>query len=104
MRAVLLSRLSSRPDLLTRVTVLPYAALGVDLDEPVETVVMINVMYAMEPGYHKRLWPVLAAQLAPAGLLIFTWRAGGPPTPGPLQDLDSRQARRAKVSRLTESR
>ncbi len=81
MRAVLLSRLSSRPELLKRVTVLPCDALSVDLDEPVEAVVMINVMYALEPDYRKRLWPVLAAQLAPAGLLVFTWRVGGPPTP-----------------------
>ena len=86
MRAVLLSRLSSCPELLKRVTVLPCDALSVDLDKPVEAMVMINVMYALEPDYRKRLWPVLAAQLAPAGLLVFTWRAGGPPTPRPLQE------------------
>jgi hypothetical protein len=40
--------------------------------------VMINVMYALEPDYRRRLWPVLAAQLAPGGLLIFTWRAADP--------------------------
>jgi hypothetical protein len=65
MRAVLLSRLSSRPELLNRVTVLPCDALSVDLDKPAEAVIMINVMYALEPDYRKRLWPVLAAQLAP---------------------------------------
>jgi len=67
MRAVLLSRLASRPELLERVTVLPCDALSVELDEPAEAVVMINVMYALEPGYRKRLWPVLAAQLEPGG-------------------------------------
>jgi hypothetical protein len=36
----------------------------VDLDKPAEAVIMINVMYALEPDYRKRLWPVLAAQLA----------------------------------------
>jgi SAM-dependent methyltransferase len=102
MRAVLLSRLSSRPELLKRVTVLPCDALSVDLDEPVEAVVMINVMYALEPDYRKRLWPVLAAQLAPGGLLVFTWRAGGPPTPCPLQRLDSRQVGRHTYTVLSE--
>jgi SAM-dependent methyltransferase len=102
MRAVLLSRLSSRPDLLRRVTVLPCDALSVELDEPVEAAVMINVMYAMEPGYRKRLWPVLAAQLAPAGLLVFTWRDGGPPAPRPLKELESRQVGRHTYTVLSE--
>ena len=102
MRAVLLSRLSSRPELLKRVTVLPCDALSVDLDEPAEAVIMINVMYALEPEYRKRLWPVLAAQLAPAGLLVFTWRAGGPPKPRPLQELDSRQVGRHTYTVLSE--
>jgi hypothetical protein len=102
MRAVLLSRLSSRPELLKRVTVLPCDALSMDLDEPVEAMVMINVMYALEPDYRKRLWPVLAAQLAPGGLLVFTWRAGGRPTPRPLQEMDSRQVGRHTYTVLSE--
>ncbi len=102
MRAVLLSRLSSRPELLKRVTVLPCDALSVDLDEPAEAVIMINVMYALEPEYRKRLWPVLATQLAPAGLLVFTWRAGGPPKPRPLQELDSRHVGRHTYTVLSE--
>src|ERR1700684_4656995 len=81
MRGVLLSRLSSRPGLLDRVTVLPCDAMSVTLGEPVEAVVMINVMYALEPDYRKRLWPVLAASLETAGLPVFTWRDGGPPAP-----------------------
>jgi SAM-dependent methyltransferase len=103
MRAVLLSRLSSRPELLGRVTVLPCDALSVDLGEPMEAVVMINVMYAMEPGYRQRLWPVLAAQLAPGGLLVFTWRAGGPPEPRPLQEVGSRQVGRHTYTVLSET-
>jgi len=102
MRGVLLSRLSSRPDLLRRVTVLPCDALSVELDEPVEAAVMINVMYAMEPGYRKRLWPVLAARLAPAGLLVFTWRDGGPPAPRPLEELESRRVGRHTYTVLSE--
>ncbi|MGW6498602.1 class I SAM-dependent methyltransferase [Nonomuraea angiospora] len=94
MRGVLLSRLGTRPDLLERVTVLPCDALSVNLDEPVEAIVMINVMYALEPGYRRRLWPVLAAQLEPGGLLTFTWRDGGPPATRPLQELLSRQVGR----------
>ena len=102
MRAVLLSRLSPRPDLLERVTVLPGDALSVELDEPVEAMVMINVMYALEPDYRKRLWPVLAAGLEPGGLLVFTWRDGGPPKPRPLQELDSRQVGRHAYTVLSE--
>ena len=102
MRAVLLSRLSSSPELLERVTVLACDALSVELDEPAEAVVMINVMYALEPDYRQRLWPVLAAQLAPAGLLVFTWRTGGPPAPRPLQELDSRQVGRHTYTVLSE--
>ena len=102
MRGVLLSRLSSRGDLLKRVTVLPCDALSVELDEPVEAMVMINVMYALEPDYRQRLWPVLAARLEPAGLLVFTWRDGGPPRPRPLQELDSRQVGRHTYTVLSE--
>lgn len=40
MRGILLSRLSARPDLLTRVTVLPYDALSVTLPEPAEAAVI----------------------------------------------------------------
>ncbi len=102
MRGVLLSRLSSRPELLSRVTVLSCDALSVRLDEPAEAVVMINVMYALEPDYRKRLWPVLAASLETAGLLVFTWRDGGPPAPRPLQELESRQVGRHTYSILSE--
>jgi len=102
MRGVLLSRLSSRPELLTRVTVLSCDALSVRLDEPAEAVVMINVMYALEPDYRRRLWPVLAASLETAGLLVFTWRDGGPPAPRPLQELESRQVGRHTYTVLSE--
>jgi SAM-dependent methyltransferase len=102
MRGVLLSRLNSRPELLNRVTVLSGDALSVSLDEPVEAVVMINVMYALEPDYRKRLWPALAASLEPAGLLVFTWRDGGPPAPRPLRELESRQVGRHTYTVLSE--
>ncbi|MEV4181403.1 class I SAM-dependent methyltransferase [Streptosporangium canum] len=102
MRGMLLSRLCTRPELLQRVTVLPCDALNVDLDEPVEAMVMINVMYALEPDYRKRLWPVLAAQLEPGGLLVFTWRDGGAPSPRPLQSSGSRQVGRHTYTVLSE--
>ncbi|TDD24575.1 class I SAM-dependent methyltransferase [Nonomuraea diastatica] len=102
MRGMLLSRLSARPELLKRVTVLPYDALSVDLDEPVEAMVMINVIYALEPDYRKRLWPVLATQLEPGGLLIFTWHDGGPPAPSPLKELEARQVGRHTYTILSE--
>ncbi|HEY5399136.1 MAG TPA: class I SAM-dependent methyltransferase [Trebonia sp.] len=102
MRGILLSRLGARPELLERVTVLACDALSVDLDEPVEAMVMINVMYALEPDYRKKLWPVLAAQLEPGGLLVFTWRDGGPPAPRPLRELGSRQVGRHTYAILSE--
>ena len=102
MRAVLLSRLSSRPELLSRVTVLPGDALSVQLDEPVEAVVIINVLYSLEPDYRRQLWPVLAESLVPGGRLIFTWRDSGPPTPGPLTELDSCQVGRHTYTVLSE--
>ncbi|NUW46340.1 class I SAM-dependent methyltransferase [Nonomuraea rhodomycinica] len=94
MRAMLLSRLSGHPELLERVTVLPCDALSLDLDEPVEAMVMINVMYALEPGYRAKLWPVLASHLEPGGLLVFTWRPGGAPVPRPMRELTSRRVGR----------
>lgn len=102
MRAVLLSRLNSRPELLSRVTVLPCDALSVRLEEPVQAAVMINVMYALEPDYRRRLWPVLGGVLEPGGLLMFTWRDGGPPTPHPLRELQSRQVGRHTYTVLSE--
>jgi SAM-dependent methyltransferase len=102
MRGVLLSRLGARPELLERVTVLPCDALSVDLDEPVEAMVMINVMYALEPEYRRQLWPVLAAQLEPGGLLVFTWRDGGPPARRPLRELGSRQVGRHTYAMFSE--
>jgi SAM-dependent methyltransferase len=102
MRAVLLSRLNAHPELLSRVTVLPCDALSVNLDEPAEAAVMINVMYALDPDYRRRLWPALAACLAPGGLLIFTWSDGGPPAPGPLRELGSRQVGRHTYTVLSQ--
>jgi SAM-dependent methyltransferase len=102
MRAVMLSRLGSRQELLDRVTVLGCDALSLRLDDPVEAVVMINVMYALEPDYRKRLWPVLAAAMEPGGLLVFTWRDGGPPAPRPLQELESRRVGRHTYAVLSE--
>ena len=47
---------------------------------------MINVMYALEPDYRKRLWPVLAAPAGTrwsAGLhLARWWSADAPSSPG----------------------
>jgi hypothetical protein len=74
----------------------------VALDEPVEAVVMINVMYALEPDYRRQLWPVLAGTLETAGLLVFTWRDGGPPAPHPLRELESRQVGRHTYTVLSE--
>ncbi|WP_084962612.1 class I SAM-dependent methyltransferase [Thermoactinospora rubra] len=82
MRGVLLSRLSERPELRERVTVLPYDALNADLDEPVEAVVMISVLYAFPPQERAKLWEVLARNLEPGGLLVFNFRERGNPVPG----------------------
>lgn len=102
MRGILLSRLCSRPELLDRVTVLPCDALSMTIDEPVEAVVMISVMYALEPDYRRQLWPVLASAMETNGLLVFTWRDGGPPAPHPLQELGSREVGRHTYTVLME--
>jgi SAM-dependent methyltransferase len=102
MRAVLLSRLSSHPELLSRVTVLACDALSVRLDQPVQAVVLINVIYALEPGYRRRLWPVLAASLESGGLLVFSWQDGGPPAVRPLQELESHRVGRHAYTVLSE--
>lgn len=100
MRAVLLSRLSSRPELLSRVTVLSCDAMNVRLDEPAEAVVMINVVSVLEPDYRKGLWPVLAASLETAGLLVFTWRDSELPIRR--QRLESHQVGRHTYTVLSE--
>ncbi|MER6944954.1 class I SAM-dependent methyltransferase [Nonomuraea sp. NPDC000554] len=94
MRSVLVSRLAERPGLLSRVTVLPCSALDVDVDEPVEAVVMISVLYGLRPEDRQALWPVLARQLEPGGLLVFNWRPWTPPAPGPLEVMGSYQVGR----------
>lgn len=78
MRNVLLSRLSERRDLLPRVTVLPCDALELELDEPVEAVVMIAVLFHFSPEDRVKLWDRLARQLEPGGLLVFNWRERPP--------------------------
>jgi hypothetical protein len=83
--------------------VLSGDGLSVRLDEPAEAVLMINVIYALEPDYRRRLWPVLAAALEPGGLLVFTWRGDGPPAPHPLRELQSRQVGRHMYTVLTET-
>ncbi|GAA4045558.1 class I SAM-dependent methyltransferase [Nonomuraea soli] len=89
MRGVLLSRLADRPDLMERVTVLPYDALSVELDEPVEAVVMIAVLYTFSAAERAKLWQVLARQLEPGGLLVFNWRERPVAEPGELEQLDT---------------
>jgi hypothetical protein len=77
--------------------------LSVRLDEPAEAAVMINVVYALEPDYRRRLWPVLAAALEPGGLLVFTGGGDGLPAPHPLRELQSRQVGRHTYTVLTET-
>ncbi|MEV0232295.1 class I SAM-dependent methyltransferase [Nonomuraea sp. NPDC050786] len=94
MRSVLLSRLSSDPGLLRRVTVLPYGALDVEVDEPVEAVVMISVLQSFPAEQRAELWRVLARQLEPGGRLVFNWRERALPEPGGLEVMDSYQVGR----------
>ncbi|MFI6498360.1 class I SAM-dependent methyltransferase [Nonomuraea typhae] len=94
MRASLLSRLSDRPGLRERVTVLPYGAHDVDLDEPVEAIVMISVLYGFAPAEREKLWDTLARQLAPGGRLIFNWRQRPVAVPGEPEVMGSYQVGR----------
>ncbi|MGN9837927.1 class I SAM-dependent methyltransferase [Nonomuraea sp. H19] len=89
MRSVLVNRLAEDPELLGRVTVLPCGALDVEVDEPVEAIVMISVLQSFDAGQRAELWRVLGRQLAPGGLLAFNWRERSTPVPGGLQDMGS---------------
>ncbi|MEV4356882.1 class I SAM-dependent methyltransferase [Nonomuraea sp. NPDC049625] len=94
MRSVLVSRLASDPATLRRVTVLPYGALDVEVDEPVEAVVMISVLQSFDAEERATLWEVLARQLEPGGRLVFNWRERSAPVPGDLEVMGSYQVGR----------
>ncbi len=89
MRSVLVSRLAQDPPALRRVTVLPCGALDVDVDEPVEAVVMISVLQSFSAAERVELWRVLARQLEPGGRLLFNWRQRGAAVPGELVSMGS---------------
>ncbi|RSN12712.1 class I SAM-dependent methyltransferase [Nonomuraea sp. WAC 01424] len=94
MRSVLLSRVAANEEARRRVTVLPYGALDVDVDEPVEAIVMISVLQAFPAARREELWRVLARQLQPGGLLLFNWRERPAPTPGELELMGAYQVGR----------
>ncbi|MEQ4724976.1 class I SAM-dependent methyltransferase [Nonomuraea sp. B19D2] len=89
MRSVLVNRLAEDPELLRRVTVLPCGALDVEVDEPVEAIVMISVLQSFPAGQRAELWRVLARQLEPGGRLVFNWRERAVPVPGDLEVMGS---------------
>jgi SAM-dependent methyltransferase len=89
MRSVLVNRLAEDPELLRRVTVLPCGALDVDVDEPVEAIVMISVLQSFDAAQRAELWRVLARQLEPGGLLLVNWRDRSAPVPGRLEVMGS---------------
>ncbi|MEO3868406.1 class I SAM-dependent methyltransferase [Nonomuraea sp. B12E4] len=94
MRSVLVSRLAADPATLSRVTVLPCGALDVEVDEPVEAIVMISVLQNFAAVDRAELWRVLARQLEPGGRLVFNWRDRAPAVPGEAQVLGSYQVGR----------
>ncbi|MCF6468995.1 class I SAM-dependent methyltransferase [Nonomuraea sp. MG754425] len=94
MRSVLLSRLAADPGLLRRVTVLPCGALDLEVDEPVEAVVMISVLQSFAAAGRAELWRVLRDGLEPGGRLVFNWRDRAPAVPGDLEVLGSYQVGR----------
>ncbi|MFI7634288.1 class I SAM-dependent methyltransferase [Nonomuraea sp. NPDC049400] len=89
MRSVLVNRLAEDPELLRRVTVLPCGALDVEVDEPVEAIVMISVLQSFPAEQRAELWRVLARQLEPGGRLVFNWRERAVPVPGDLEVMGS---------------
>ncbi|MFG1702479.1 class I SAM-dependent methyltransferase [Nonomuraea sp. M3C6] len=94
MRSVLVSRLSSDPELLRRVTVLPCGARDVEVDEPVEAIVMISALQSFSADERAELWRVLAGQLEPGGRLVFNWRERAAAVPGEPQVMGSYQVGR----------
>ncbi|GAA2205662.1 hypothetical protein GCM10009850_011200 [Nonomuraea monospora] len=94
MRSVLVSRLTTDPEVLRRVTVLPCGALETEVDEPVEAVVMISVLQSFTAAERAALWRVLRGLLEPGGRLLFNWRDRAPAVPGDLQVMGSYQVGR----------
>ncbi|MEV0149252.1 MULTISPECIES: class I SAM-dependent methyltransferase [unclassified Nonomuraea] len=94
MRSVLVSRLAAEPDTLRRVTVLPCGALDVEVEEPVEAIVMISVLQSFPVAERAKLWRVLAGQLEPGGRLIFNWRDPVASAPDELRTMGSYQVGR----------
>lgn len=71
MRTALMTRLAQDPLLRERVTVLPDDVLDVDLPEPVDVAVLLDVVGLLDPDRRPDVWDVVARQLVPGGLLVL---------------------------------
>ncbi|OLT12378.1 hypothetical protein BJF78_03960 [Pseudonocardia sp. CNS-139] len=70
LRAVLLARLSGRPDA-ARLSVYPGGAAAVPLPDRIAAVVGLHMVGHLAPGQRARLWPALAARLAPGAPVVL---------------------------------
>ena len=78
MRAVLLARISERPPLRSRVTVLPLAAPDFRLGRRFDYALVAGVLQFLTAAGRRELFEVLAAHLLPGGLLAIDMISDGP--------------------------
>lgn len=94
MRTALVARLVADDDLAAKVTVLPDDALGVEVPEPVDAIVMLSVLYAFPASDRAALWRRCAKLLAPGGLLVLD-----PPDPDHVGEFGDREMAGARLGR-----
>lgn len=70
LRVGLFTRLADDPDLRSRITVLPGAALDVELPERISGAVAMNMIGHLSPEERAELWQRLAERLAPGAPLV----------------------------------
>jgi trans-aconitate methyltransferase len=70
MRPALMTRVWGDPDLRGRVTILPFGILEAPLPERIGAALLSASLVHLGPAERARLWPLLAARLAPGGRIV----------------------------------
>lgn len=94
MRAALMTRVWSDPDLRRRVTILPMSVLEAPLPPVVSAMVASASLVHFDPTQRRRLWALLGRHLAPDGLAVIEVQC---PT---AQDLAETRIAAAQVGRV----
>ncbi|MGL5837564.1 MAG: class I SAM-dependent methyltransferase [Sphingorhabdus sp.] len=70
MRAALMTRIWSDPDLRRRVTMFPMALRDAPLPEAISAAVLSASLVHLSPDERRQMWKMLAQRLAPGGIII----------------------------------